>query len=188
MILSIREILDILIMTLAVGYIFMGIFKFSQDRFQTGFDWKAFKFACLVTAPAIILHELGHKFVAVIYGFEATFHAAYTWLGIGIVLRALQTGFIFFVPAYVSVGCGAAQNCTIPHLQMSAIAAAGPFVNLIIFFMCWILLKKKNLKKHTRIALYITKQINLFLFIFNMLPIPMFDGFKVYSGLWKVFF
>jgi Zn-dependent protease len=187
MILDIREIIDIAIMTVAVGYIFMGIFKFSQDKFATGFDWKAFKFACLVTAPAIILHELGHKFAALFYGFEATFHAAYTWLGIGIVLRALQTGFIFFVPAYVNIGC-ATQECVIPPIQMSAIAAAGPFVNLAIFFICWILLKRKDLKKHTRIAIYVTKQINLFLFVFNMLPIPMFDGFKVYSGLWKAFF
>jgi len=187
MILSLREIMDILIMTLAVGYIFMSIFKFSHDRFKIGFDWKAFKFACLVTAPAIILHELGHKFVALGFGLEATFHAAYTWLGIGIVLRALQTGFIFFVPAYVSVGC-ATKECVIPPLQMSAIAAAGPFVNLAIFFICWILLKRKDLKKNVRIAIYITKQINLFLFVFNMLPIPMFDGFKVYQGLWQAFF
>ncbi|MBW3002124.1 M50 family metallopeptidase [Candidatus Woesearchaeota archaeon] len=187
MILDLRELIDVAIMTIAVGYIFMGIFKFSQDKFKTGFDWKSFKFACLVTAPAIILHELGHKFAALAYGFEATFHAAYTWLGIGIVLRALQTGFIFFVPAYVSIGC-ATKECVVPPLQMSAIAAAGPFVNLAIFFVCWILLKRKDLKKHTRVAIYVTKQINLFLFVFNMLPIPMFDGFKVYSGLWKAFF
>jgi len=189
MILDLRELIDVAIMTAAVGYIFMGIFKFSQDKFSTGFDWKSFKFACLVTAPAIILHELGHKFVALAYGFEATFHAAYTWLGIGIVLRALQTGFIFFVPAYVNIGC-ATKECIIPPLQMSAIAAAGPFVNLAIFFICWIILKRKgkDMKKHTRVAIYVTKQINLFLFVFNMLPIPMFDGFKVYSGLWKAFF
>lgn len=190
MILSLRELLDIVLMTAIVGYIFMGIFSRinpSEQRFKTGFDWQSFKFACLVTGPAIILHELGHKFAALAFGLEATFHAAYTWLGIGVVLRVLQTGFIFFVPAYVSIGC-AAQDCIIAPLNMSAIAAAGPFVNLAIFFFCWGILKKKDLKKNTRTILYVTKQINLFLFIFNMLPIPMFDGFKVYQGLWKAFF
>ncbi|MBW2973181.1 M50 family metallopeptidase [Candidatus Woesearchaeota archaeon] len=187
MILSLRELLDIAFMTVIVGYIFMGIFKLKQDQIPTGFDWRSFKFACLVTAPAIILHELGHKFAALAFGLEATFHAAYTWLGIGVLLRLLHTGFIFFVPAYVQIGC-ATQECTIAPLNMSIIAAAGPFVNLAIFFVCWGLLKKKNLKKHTRIIIYITKQINLFLFVFNMLPIPMFDGFKVYQGLWKAFF
>lgn len=188
MILSIREILDILIMTIAVGYIFMGIFRLQQQKFQTGFDWRAFKFACIVTAPAIILHEFGHKFVALGFGLQATFHAAYTWLGIGIILRALQTGFIFFVPAYVDIGCAAADCAAIAPIKLSAIAAAGPFINLAIFFICWGALQKKDLKKRTRTVLYVTKQINLFLFVFNMLPIPMFDGFKVYSGLWKTFF
>ena len=187
MIISLREIIDIALMSVIVGYIFMAIFKFSQDRFQTGFDWRSFKFAALVTAPAIILHELGHKFVALGFGLEATFHAAYTWLGIGVILRLLHTGFIFFVPAYVQIGC-AVKDCVVPPLQLSAIAFAGPFVNLVIFFICWGLLKKKNLSKNMRLILYITKQINLFLFIFNMLPIPAFDGFKVYSGLWKTFF
>ena len=179
MIISLREIIDIALMSVIVGYIFMGIFKFSQDRFQTGFDWRSFKFAALVTAPAIILHELGHKFAALGFGLEATFHAAYTWLGLGVILRLLHTGFI--------LGC-AAKDCLVPPLHLSAIAFAGPFVNLVIFFVCWGLLKKKNLSKNARLILYITKQINLFLFIFNMLPIPAFDGFKVYSGLWKTFF
>jgi len=186
MIISLKEILDILLMSVIVGYIFMGIFKFSQDKFQTGFDWKSFKFAILVTAPAIILHELGHKFTALVFGFTATFHAAYPWLGIGVLLRLLHTGFIFFVPAYVQIGC-TAKDCVIPPLQSSAIAFAGPFVNLTIFFICWILLKRKDLTKNTKLVLHITKQINLFLFIFNMLPIPMFDGYKVYSGIWNAF-
>jgi Zn-dependent protease len=187
MILSLMELLDILLMSLVVGYIFMGIFKFTQDNFQMGFDWRSFKFAVLVTAPAIILHELGHKFAALSFGFNATFHAAYTWLGIGVLLRVLQTGFIFFVPAYVQISC-VTKDCVIPPLQLSTIAFAGPFVNLTLFFICWALLKKNNLSKNVRLILYISKQINLFLFIFNMLPIPMFDGFKVYSGLWNTFF
>ena len=189
MILDFKELLDIVIMTVVVGYIFTGIFnRFAHDRYQTGFDWKSFKFSCLVTAPAIILHELGHKFVALGFGLGATFHAAYVWLGIGTVLRALNTGFIFFVPAYVQIECATPLCTNVAPIKLSAIAAAGPAVNLAIFFLCWAILQKKDLKKNTRLIVYITKQINLFLFIFNMLPIPAFDGFKVYQGLWKTFF
>jgi Zn-dependent protease len=32
----------------------------------------------------------------------------------------------------------------------------------------------------------LTRNINLFLFIFNMIPIPGFDGFTVFTGLWKI--
>ena len=36
-------------------------------------------------------------------------------------------------------------------------------------------------------ALLLTSRINMFLFIFNMLPIPGFDGSKVFTGLIQAF-
>jgi len=176
---TLKELFDVLIMTVVVGYIFMDMFR-SQ---QFGFDKKAFLFACLVTGPALILHELGHKFVALGFGLDATFHAAYFWLIFGIVLKMLRFGFIFFVPAYVSIGNGA-----VTPLASALIAFAGPGINLALFLLAWALLKQKKMKKSTFIFLQVTKQINLFLFIFNMLPIPPFDGFKVYQGLFQTLF
>ena len=187
MLITLNEIIDVAIMTVVVGYIFMGLFRFHQEQIISGFDWQGFKFACLVTAPALIFHELAHKFAAMTYGLQATFHAAYVWLGIGAILKMLGTGFIFFVPAYVSIGC-AGTPCTLEPLSQSIISFAGPFANLVIFLFCWALLKKKDLSRPTRIIIYITKQINLFLFVFNMLPIPGFDGLKVYQGLWSMIF
>lgn len=183
MILSISEIIDIIIMSIAVGYILMGIFSFRRKKQQKIFDWQSFKFSIIVTAPALIVHELGHKFVAMAYGLEPVFHAVYAWLGIGIALRLLRTGFIFFVPAYVNI-CPAGQCSSLPPLGMSLIAFAGPGMNLILFLGAWALLRSgKEFSKRTITILRITKIINLFLFIFNMLPIPMFDGWKVYSGI-----
>jgi Zn-dependent protease len=70
-------------------------------------------------------------------------------------------------------------------------AFAGPAVNLVLFLATFLLLKSrsfvKNNKKYVPL-LFITSRINIFLFIFNMLPIPMFDGWKVYSGLIGAFF
>ena len=181
MIFTLIELFDIVIMTLAVGYIFSGVFKTPA----LGFDKNAFWFACLVTAPALILHELAHKFFAIGFGLQAEFHAAYFWLLLGIVMRLLQFNFIFFVPAYVSIGTGMAQ--TTP-LNYAIIAFAGPLMNLLLFVIAWALLHQKKMKKTTFMFLYVTKQINLFLFIFNMLPIPGFDGLKVYEGLAKTIF
>ncbi len=188
MIVSLSEVIDVVVMTGIVGYIFMDIFRFQRQEFATGFDWQGLKFACLVTAPALILHELAHKFTAIAFGMEATFHAAYTWLGLGVILKLLHFGFIFFVPAYVSIGCASSESCTLAPLHGSVIAFAGPAANLLIFLACWLLLKNQKIQGTTRQIIYISKQINLFLFIFNMLPIPMFDGLKVYQGLWKTFF
>jgi len=194
MVISLIEILDIIIMTVAVGYIFMGFLRapiHSQDYYmkKRGFDWESFKIACWIVAPALILHELAHKFVALSFGFNATLHAAYAFLGLGIVLRLMQSSFIFFVPAYVSFSCASITGCVILPLQSALIAAAGPFTNLALFIGAALTLKyKKKMKKRTRIILHFTKIINLFLFIFNMIPFYIFDGYKVFSGLYHHFF
>ena len=176
---TVGELFDVVLMTVVVGYIFMDLFRTQA----LGFDGQAFKFACLVTAPAIIVHELAHKIVALSFGLEATFHAAYLWLFIGVMLKLMRSGFIFFVPAYVSIGGG-----VVTPLAGSLTALAGPLFNAVMFIGASVLLRQKRMKKNMFLFLQVTKQINLFLFVFNMLPIPGFDGFKVYAGLFQLIF
>ena len=162
-------------MTAAVGYIFKGMFKEHAKN--------AFWFATIATAPGLILHELAHKFVAIGFGLVATFHAHYTFLAIGLLLKLIHFDFIFFIPGYVSIQ-GSASD-----LASALTAVAGPLFNLILFVVSWVLLKQKKLMTRTFLLLQATKQINLFLFIFNMLPIPgLTDGWKFYEGLFKLFF
>jgi len=189
---SVWELIDIIVMTLAVGYIFHDVFRVrplhSVDpllHLRKAFMWNDFWFACSVVAPAIILHEIGHKITALSFGLSATFQAAYLWLLIGIVLKLLNFGFIFFVPAFVSISGNATP------LQGSLVALAGPGVNFVLWLGSWIIIKNASalkLSSRSRYYFTLTKQINLFLFIFNMLPIPLFDGWTVYSGLFKTFF
>ena len=189
---TIFELLDMIVMILAIGYIFHDVFRVQYnnpvERFlqkKRGFLWHDFWFACSVVAPAILLHELGHKLLAVSFGLNATFHAAYGWLLIGIVLKLLSFGFIFFVPAFVSI-TGAATP-----LQDAIISFAGPGVNLILWICSLLVIRNaKAFKLGPRSRYYfgLTKQINMFLFIFNMIPFPFFDGFSVFSNLFKVFF
>ena len=179
----IQEIVDAVIMTLIVGFIFMQLI-----RWKGKFDWNTFWFSCLAIAPAIILHEIGHKIVAIIFGYSAIFHAAYVWLGLGLILALARSPVIFFVPAFVRISCDTA-GCVQSPLAISLIAFAGPFVNLLLFFTALIVLKThKHLSKRAFAFWHVTKLINIFLFIFNMLPIPGFDGSKVFAGLIQVIF
>lgn len=184
-----REILDVAIMTAAVGYIFMDVFSAlrKQHSSQQGFDWGAFWQSCAVTAPALILHELGHKFTAIALGMKASFHAAYAWLGVGVLLKVLRSGIIFFVPAYVVPECP--PPCTVGPDGIAIMAFAGPALNLVLFIVAFWILKtqKKNLSRKAFIFWHFTKQLNILLFVLNMLPLPLFDGFKVYAGLWHLF-
>ena len=95
----------------------------------------------------------------------------------------MNFGFIFFVPAYVSI-----TGSTSPF-NYSIVAIAGPAVNLLLWLIALLLLKSESVRKNHKLVpwLVVTKKINLFLFIFNMLPIPGFDGAKVYQGLIQTF-
>lgn len=173
------EIIQIVITIVAVGFIFSGLIrKESLDYFTNYsiFNWENLKFSILVTAPAIILHEMGHKLTAMFLGYNAVFHASIWGLAIGIALRLSNLGFIFFVPAYISI-----SGPSIP-LNLALIAFAGPFVNLMLFVITTLLLKYDKFPKHIRLLMF-TRKINLWLFFLNMLPIPGFDGFKTYTNL-----
>jgi Zn-dependent protease len=192
MLFSLKEILDIVIMTLAIGFIFKDIFHYMPKvevltpeyylRKTKRFSWTDFWFAAAVVAPSIILHEFGHKFLALYFGMSAVFSAAYIWLGIGIFLKLIGSAFLFFVPAFTLIkGAGTAS-------QFAGISFAGPAVNLVIWLVALLVLKTAKLKRNTYHFIFLVSRINMFLFIFNMLPIPGFDGFGVFSQLAKVLF
>ncbi len=179
---TLSEFIDLVLMTFIIGYIFSDFFiRRGPLTFRPRFDITAIALASAITAPAIILHEFAHKFVALSFNLSAVFHAAYGWLLLGAVLKLLNTGFIFFVPAYVSIS-GAGTN-----LSYALIALSGPLMNGILWLACALILKLDLLKKYG-FFVSLTKRINGFLFLFNMLPIPGFDGFSFYYNIWKFLF
>lgn len=186
---SLQEIGALIVMTVALGYIFSGFLRRPRMGFQAaypsfGMSWKDFKFAVLITAPAVILHELAHKFVAMAFGLAAEFHAWFFGLGLGVFLRVINSPFIIFAPGYVLI-----PGMEPYSLTGAIIAFAGPFVNLVLWLGCGYILKKaRHLTRKQAITLYFTKQINMILFIFNMLPIPPLDGSKVFFGLFNAIF
>jgi Zn-dependent protease len=188
---TVQEIIDLVIMVAAIGFIFKDAFVIRGSTSEeydpvaaykrsASFLGEGFRNGIIVAAPAVVLHEAGHKITALMFGLEATFHAAYTWLGIGVVLKALNFPFIFFVPGYVT------YSGTAEPIWRALIAFSGPAVNLGLFLFAVVALKQGWLRKHTAL-LVMTKQINLFLFIFNMLPFGFFDGAHVVGGMLAAF-
>jgi Zn-dependent protease len=201
MVLSLMELFRIGVIIVFLGYIFMdGFRELSRQgyRFHAGFDWKAFEFAALVTAPAVILHELFHKFSAMAFGMIAEFYAAYLWLFLGVALKLMGVGAIFFIPGYVAWGCPvrdyACQSLLASSPWIGAlIGFAGPFANLLLWQGAkWYrtnpqYARKKFTKKYYAF-LFMTERINMFLFFFNLIPIPPFDGFHVVTGILETIF
>ena len=204
---SIRELVDIVVMSLIVAYLFKDVFRrpdtlpkqrilsmkqSSDGSYGLGHDpqfldlksyisttkrswYDGLKFSLMVTAPAIILHEFGHKFIALSFGLQATFHAAYSGLMMGLFFKWFL-GFIMFIPAYVSIPAATAP------LVSALISIAGPLVNLVLWLGARHCLKRGLLKGHEH-ALVLVREINRLMFIFNILPFPGFDGFHAIVGL-----
>ncbi len=181
---TIWEIVQIVLTVVIVGFIFSSHIKKPRTELEHYLDyiksgpWEDIKYAALAAAPAVVLHELMHKFIAFGYGFSAHYVASWWGLAIGAFLKIIGSGFIFFLPGYVSIqGFGTA-------LQFGLTALAGPLTNLILFLVSWIVVERNLMPRHSQLWAT-SKQINLWLFAFNMLPIPGLDGFKFYVSLFE---
>ena len=183
---TIDEIIDIIIMVFAIGYIFSGFIKRKPTEgydplkyFQQNQLWEDIKFGAMVAAPAVVLHELAHKFVAMGFGAQATLHAPITMYLIVILMKMLKFPVLFFVGGYVT-------HTALPAFESAMVAIAGPLMNLAVYIISMAVIKYKLVDRKYYRAVGIAGKLNLFLLIFNMLPIPGFDGFHFFANIGKV--
>ena len=172
MIITIKEIFYFIILIVVVGYIFTGMFSRSFSRF----NWQEFKFAAMISAPGIILHELAHKFTAMGYGLQASFEIFPFGLILGVVLRVFSAPFLIIAPGYVVIP--AIQD----EIAYRLIAFAGPLTNLLLFFIAGLVLKYGNINRRYMLGVALFRKLNLVLFFFNMIPFGPLDGAKVIFG------
>ena len=186
---SLEEIFYLVVLIIAIAYILSGYIRspkksYTQLRKRTLFDLEDFKFAAIVAVPAILFHELAHKFVAIAFGATATFKIWGFGLILGVFLRLIYSPFLLLAPGYVEIPTEALSAS-----QMGLVAFAGPLVNFILWIVPTFILKikKGKLRKNTAIFLFYTAFLNMWLFIFNMIPLPPLDGSKVLAGLLSAF-
>lgn len=122
--------------------------------------------------PGFVLHELSHKFTARRYGYWAEFRV---WpLGLVLALATSLLGFIFAAPGatYIS-GQGITKS------ENGRISMAGPLTNVGVA-LCFLLLSVFGTGFWVDLGEF-GVYINVFLALFNMLPIMPLDGAKVFA-------
>ena len=130
-----------------------------------------------------IFHELGHKFVAMHYGYYAEYELWPT--GLLIALASSFFGFIFAAPGAVVIYSNGMEEKT-----NGIISIAGPIVNIILGLIFFLILGSLGNFVYTEtgaivyLICVLGTRINFFLAAFNLLPIPPLDGSKVMS--WSV--
>ena len=138
-----------------------------------------------------LLHELGHKYVSMKYGYDAEFKM---WpLGLVIALASAFIGFVFAAPGVSKIS---ADN--IPDETYGKISIAGPMANMVLallFIVIAALVYPFSLHSGFFNLIFLTGavgfSVNSFLATFNLLPFYTLDGTKVMkwsAKIWIVIF
>ena len=134
-----------------------------------------------------ILHELGHKFVSMKYGYWAEFKL---WpQGLIFALISSFLGFVFAAPGAVYTYA----NYMTDEIN-GKISIAGPIVNIVlalIFLAICIVIYPSAFTSETSVLIFVIcsvgYSIKSFLAAFNLIPIGNLDGSKVLTwnaGIW----
>ncbi len=166
-----NEFVDILTAVIVLGSAFTialtADFNVAVNSYFTLYYLVPIGFLGAITA--FLMHELAHRQMAIRYGGAAHFRL---WpMGLLLSLITSPFGFLFAAP-------GAVQIYAIDKPEhVGIVALAGPATNLIlgILFMAF----SSVLSGFAQgITLYVG-EINAIMCLFNMIPIPPLDGFKV---------
>ncbi|OQA32065.1 MAG: Peptidase family M50 [archaeon ADurb.Bin336] len=146
----------------------------------------SFPIALVAVGTGFILHELAHRETAKYYGFHSEFRAWYQGLFIALALAIITGGrFLFAAPGATYFF---AEKVT--PKQNGIISLAGPVINLVVGLL---LMMIASLFKgdFLQIVFALAGRVNFFFAFFNLLPILMLDGSKVFAWnklIWAFFF
>ncbi|MCL6003655.1 MAG: site-2 protease family protein, partial [Candidatus Thermoplasmatota archaeon] len=127
----------------------------------------------LMTITAFLIHEMSHKFTAIHYGAWSEFRM---WpMGLVLTIITGLIGFLFALPG--AVYFASYRN----PIREGKIAVAGPIANLVMGVALLPILLFVSLPFGFYAAVFFLVYINLWLGLFNLVPIPPLDGSKVFA-------
>lgn len=180
-----RERKDLLIGWLAIALAFTFIFirgGVTPDGFVLFFVISLF-----TVGIGFLLHELAHKFMAIKYGFWAEFRKDTQMLLVAIALAAL-VGIVFAAPGATMIYSRDGRMMT--REESGIISIAGPAVNLVLCVPFFLMIVAGAALGYPgsgilSLILFLTGMVGLsvnsMIAFFNMLPISVLDGKKVFA-------
>ncbi|MFA5346985.1 MAG: peptidase M50 [Methanoregula sp.] len=181
-----REEFDLFIAWIAISLAFAIIFLRDTDtgRADPVVALVFLGISLFTVGIGFILHEMAHKFTAIKYGFWAEFRKDNMMLVVAVALAAL-VGVVFAAPGatviYDTNGRGISRE------QNGKISVAGPIVNLVLCIPFAALLIYGGTGNIVTMIGMIGLQVNAMIAAFNMLPVSVLDGKKVFAWNKAVF-
>ncbi|MCX6767885.1 MAG: site-2 protease family protein [Candidatus Micrarchaeota archaeon] len=164
-----NELLHILVSVLTISLAFTMVFTNTTEL--AGFGG-TFVMVFFTVGLGFIVHELSHRFIALRYGAHATYRAWTIGLIFAVVTAAVF-GFVFAAPGAVYI-----YGKRLTRDQDGKIALAGPAAN---FILALAFIAGSALLPGAKGVFGLGAQVNLFLGLFNLLPVFPMDGSKVIS-------
>ncbi|HII71626.1 TPA: peptidase M50 [Candidatus Woesearchaeota archaeon] len=138
----------------------------------------AFAVSAIVVGAGFLFHELAHKFIAQRFRCWAEFRSDDKMLLLAIVFSFM--GFIFAAPGAVLI------RGHIDRRQSGLISAAGPFSNMVVAIAFLAMFFTSN-PLYQLIGSY-GFRINAWLAVFNLIPVGVFDGAKIWEWNKVIYF
>lgn len=181
---EIRELRDLIIAAVVLSLVF------AYEGFNANALVSNLPAAVLGVALGFLLHELAHRFFARRYKCHAEFRLWPTGLFLAVALALVSNGaFIFAAPGAVMIHEAIDVWGNVRPLgrkRYGIVSIAGPAVNVVL---AGIFIASNAL--YAAPLFTFAAMVNIWLAIFNMLPIPPLDGSKVFAWdrrIWVGFF
>ena len=144
---------------------------------------------------AFIFHELAHRTIARYYGCYARFQMWSFGLKVALLFAILTNGnFVFAAPGavviYPRIDLWGSQQ-PITKKESAIISLGGPGMNVLLAVVSFALIHLVAVGGIIQTILTYSMKINLWLALFNMIPIPPLDGSKIFGWnrkIWAVVF
>jgi Zn-dependent protease len=167
-----REVRDILISMIVIALIFAYIFSgrnLSNPNFIS-----LIPITFIAVGLGFVLHELAHKFVAIRYGFWAEYKLWAEGLILAVIV-AVALGFVFAAPGAVYI-----HGNYISREQNGKISLAGPATNIILAGLFFLMMYYFSSFQLLLQLGFLGFWVNSVLALFNLIPISIFDGAKIF--------
>jgi Zn-dependent protease len=166
--------------------------SYIEGLFSSGTGGEYVVTAFIATFTAFVLHEMGHKFAAIRYGYVAHFQIWMWGIALTLITAVVFQGTLLFgapgavyiAPAVVasSYGYYSSSKKRDQNRDTVVISAAGPAINLAFTILFLFIILFAPFNSFTTLVALRCFTLNIGLGSFNMLPIPPIDGYKIFKG------